>query len=39
MQDWAAWADTGAGRLTAPPPMGSERYPAIGPTPGDYVRG
>jgi polyhydroxyalkanoate synthase len=38
-QDWAAWADARAGRLAAPPPMGSERYPALGAAPGDYVRG
>ena len=38
-EDWAAWADTRAGRLTAPPPMGSARYPALGPAPGEYVRG
>jgi polyhydroxyalkanoate synthase len=38
-QDWAAWADARAGRLTAPPPMGGQHYPALGPAPGDYVRG
>jgi polyhydroxyalkanoate synthase len=38
-QDWAAWASARAGDLVAPPPMGSERYPAVGPAPGDYVRG
>ncbi len=38
-EDWAAWADARAGRLGAPPAMGSERYPALGEAPGDYVRG
>ncbi len=38
-EDWAAWADTRAGHLAPPPPMGSERYPAVGEAPGDYVRG
>jgi hypothetical protein len=38
-EDWAAWADARAGRLTAPPPMGGERYPALGAAPGGYVRG
>jgi polyhydroxyalkanoate synthase len=38
-EDWAAWSDSRAGQLIAPPPMGSERHPALGPAPGDYVRG
>jgi polyhydroxyalkanoate synthase len=37
-EDWAAWADTRAGRLVAPPGLGSERYPALADAPGDYVR-
>jgi polyhydroxyalkanoate synthase subunit PhaC len=37
-EDWAAWADGRAGRLGPPPPMGSERYPALAEAPGDYVR-
>src|SRR5215475_5006001 len=38
-QDWAEWAGTRAGPRTQPPPMGSERYPAIGDAPGSYVHG
>ena len=38
-EDWARWADERAGRLAAPPPMGSDRYPALGEAPGEYVRG
>ncbi len=38
-EDWAAWSDSRAGQLIAPPQMGSERFPALGPAPGDYVRG
>jgi polyhydroxyalkanoate synthase subunit PhaC len=38
-EDWAAWSDSRAGRLVAPPATGSERFPALGPAPGDYVRG
>ena len=38
-QDWAEWAGTRAGPRTQPPPMGSERYPAIGDAPGTYVHG
>jgi polyhydroxyalkanoate synthase len=36
-EDWTAWADTRAGRLAAPPPMGSDRYQPLGEAPGDYV--
>jgi polyhydroxyalkanoate synthase subunit PhaC len=38
-EDWAAWSGSRAGHLVAPPPMGSDRFPALGPAPGDYVRG
>jgi len=38
-EDWAIWADTRAGQLVPPPSMGSDRYPALGPAPGGYVRG
>ncbi|HEY1347018.1 MAG TPA: alpha/beta fold hydrolase [Streptosporangiaceae bacterium] len=38
-EDWTRWADARAGRLAAPPPLGSDRYPALGEAPGEYVRG
>jgi len=38
-QDWVEWAGTRAGPRTQPPPMGSERYPAIGDAPGTYIHG
>jgi polyhydroxyalkanoate synthase len=38
-EDWAAWADARAGRLVLSPPMGSDRFPALGEAPGEYVRG
>jgi polyhydroxyalkanoate synthase len=38
-EDWAAWAGSRAGRLIPPPPMGSDRYPARGEAPGEYLRG
>jgi polyhydroxyalkanoate synthase len=38
-EDWAAWADSRAGRLGPPPPMGSEHYPVLGDAPGDYIHG
>ncbi len=37
-EDWTQWANARAGRLIAPPPTGSERFPALGPAPGGYVR-
>jgi len=37
-EDWTTWADTRAGHLAAPPPMGSDRYQPLGEAPGDYVR-
>jgi hypothetical protein len=36
-QDWAAWADARADRI-GPPPMGSERHPALGEAPGECIR-
>jgi polyhydroxyalkanoate synthase len=38
-EDWTRWAGRRAGRRTDPPPMGSERYPAIADAPGSYVHG
>jgi poly[(R)-3-hydroxyalkanoate] polymerase subunit PhaC len=38
-EEWARWAGRRAGRRTDPPPMGSERYPAIADAPGSYVHG
>jgi polyhydroxyalkanoate synthase subunit PhaC len=38
-EDWARWAGRRAGRRTDPPPMGSQRYPAIADAPGNYVHG
>jgi len=38
-EDWAAWSDARAGRLVAPPTMGSDRFPPLGDAPGTYVRG
>jgi polyhydroxyalkanoate synthase subunit PhaC len=38
-EDWTAWAAPRAGGQVEPPPMGSERYPAGGAAPGEYVLG
>ena len=38
-EDWIAWANRRAGDLVAPPKIGSDEYPAIGPAPGQYVFG
>ena len=38
-EDWATWAGERAGELVAPPPLGTDRHPATGDAPGDYVRG
>ena len=37
-EDWASWAAQRAGPVGSPPTMGSERYPALGDAPGEYVR-
>ncbi len=37
--DWADWAGTRAGPRIEPPPLGSQRYPAIDDAPGAYVHG
>jgi polyhydroxyalkanoate synthase len=36
-EDWAPWAKARAGRRGAPPPMGSDAHPVLGPAPGTYV--
>ncbi len=36
--DWTQWAQGRAGTRVRPPGMGSQRYPAVGDAPGDYVR-
>jgi polyhydroxyalkanoate synthase len=38
-EDWTRWAGRRAGRRTDPPPMGSDRYPAIADAPGSYIHG
>jgi len=35
--DWVAWLTERAGKRAKPPPMGSERHPAIADAPGSYV--
>ena len=36
-EDWAKWAGRRASRRVEPPPMGSEKYPALADAPGSYV--
>ena len=36
--DWIKWLVPRSGDLGAPPPIGSKRYPVLGPAPGTYVR-
>ncbi len=36
-EDWAAWLGDRCGPLTAPPALGSDRYPVLGDAPGTYV--
>src|ERR1700683_1524061 len=38
-EDWTAWSDARAGAHVKPPPVGSNRHPALGDAPGEYVRG
>ena len=38
-EDWSRWGGRRAGRRVEPPPMGSEKYPAIADAPGSYVHG
>ena len=37
-EDWAQWGAERAGPLEQPPSLGSNRHPAIGDAPGNYVR-
>jgi polyhydroxyalkanoate synthase subunit PhaC len=37
-EDWAQWSEKNSGPLDRPPPMGSTKYPVLGPAPGQYVR-
>lgn len=37
-EDWATWSDAHSGERRTPPKTGSERYPVLGPGPGEYVR-
>jgi poly[(R)-3-hydroxyalkanoate] polymerase subunit PhaC len=36
-EDWAPWIEARAGERRAPPPLGSESYPAVADAPGSYV--
>jgi hypothetical protein len=36
-QDWTRWLAKQCGPLRAPPPMQTEKYPALCPAPGTYV--
>ncbi len=38
-EDWEQWGAERAGPLGPPPPVGSDRYPALGDAPGEYVLG
>ena len=38
-EDWTQWSEKRSGHRVAPPPMGSERYPAIADAPGSYIHG
>jgi polyhydroxyalkanoate synthase subunit PhaC len=38
-EDWTQWSDKRAGDRITPPPMGSQRYPALADAPGSYVHG
>jgi len=38
-EDWTQWSEKRSGHRVAPPPMGSERYPAIADAPGSYIYG
>ena len=36
-EDWTPWISERSGELREPPRLGSERYPALGDAPGEYV--
>ena len=38
-EDWTQWSEKRSGHRVAPPPVGSERYPAIADAPGSYIHG
>jgi polyhydroxyalkanoate synthase subunit PhaC len=38
-EDWTQWSDKRAGDRIEPPPLGSERYPALADAPGSYIHG
>jgi polyhydroxyalkanoate synthase subunit PhaC len=38
-EDWTQWSQKRAGDLVKPPPMGSERHPALADAPGSYISG
>ena len=38
-EDWTKWSEKRVGDRVEPPPLGSERYPAIADAPGSYING
>jgi polyhydroxyalkanoate synthase subunit PhaC len=38
-EDWTKWSEKRAGDRVEPPPLGSDRYPAIADAPGSYIYG
>ncbi len=38
-EDWTKWSEKRAGDRIEPPPLGSERYPALADAPGSYING
>jgi polyhydroxyalkanoate synthase len=36
-EDWAAWSSERAGPMVAPPPIGSDKHPALYDGPGEYI--
>lgn len=37
-EDWVTWSTKRAGKMVAPPQLGSEKHPPLTDAPGDYVR-